>query len=56
MFFSLSSPTLYLYMKDMNEPASFVHGTVGEQCLGDPKLENPPYMPRKLNIVFIYLL
>ncbi|XP_073692479.1 sucrase-isomaltase, intestinal-like [Garra rufa] len=30
---------------DMNEPASFVHGTVGEQCLGDPALENPPYMP-----------
>ncbi|CAG6005384.1 unnamed protein product, partial [Menidia menidia] len=30
---------------DMNEPASFVHGTVGEICLGDPKLENPPYMP-----------
>lgn len=30
---------------DMNEPASFVHGTVGEKCLGDPKLENPPYMP-----------
>uniref|UniRef100_A0A671MMG6 alpha-glucosidase n=1 Tax=Sinocyclocheilus anshuiensis TaxID=1608454 RepID=A0A671MMG6_9TELE len=32
---------------DMNEPASFVHGTVGEKCLGDPALENPPYMPRK---------
>ncbi|KAM9318648.1 LOW QUALITY PROTEIN: sucrase-isomaltase, intestinal [Pholidichthys leucotaenia] len=31
---------------DMNEPASFVHGTVGGNCLGDPKLENPPYMPR----------
>ncbi|XP_056622067.1 sucrase-isomaltase, intestinal [Triplophysa dalaica] len=30
---------------DMNEPASFVHGTVGENCLGDPLLENPPYMP-----------
>uniref|UniRef100_A0A671MMX9 alpha-glucosidase n=1 Tax=Sinocyclocheilus anshuiensis TaxID=1608454 RepID=A0A671MMX9_9TELE len=30
---------------DMNEPASFVHGTVGEKCLGDPALENPPYMP-----------
>ncbi|KAM9853733.1 sucrase-isomaltase, intestinal [Aulostomus maculatus] len=30
---------------DMNEPASFVHGTVGETCLGDPLLENPPYMP-----------
>ncbi|RXN16969.1 maltase- intestinal-like protein [Labeo rohita] len=30
---------------DMNEPSSFVHGTVGEQCLGDPILENPPYMP-----------
>ncbi|XP_070684825.1 sucrase-isomaltase, intestinal [Pempheris klunzingeri] len=30
---------------DMNEPASFVHGTVGEMCLGNPLLENPPYMP-----------
>ncbi|AWO99215.1 putative maltase-glucoamylase intestinal-like [Scophthalmus maximus] len=30
---------------DMNEPASFVHGTVGQMCLGDPLLENPPYMP-----------
>ncbi|XP_052008312.1 sucrase-isomaltase, intestinal-like [Xyrauchen texanus] len=30
---------------DMNEPASFVHGTVGKNCLGDPNLENPPYMP-----------
>lgn len=30
---------------DMNEPASFVHGTVGGNCLGDPNLENPPYMP-----------
>ncbi|KAF7653977.1 hypothetical protein LDENG_00076250, partial [Lucifuga dentata] len=30
---------------DMNEPASFVHGTVGEKCLGSPLLENPPYMP-----------
>ncbi|KAM8769539.1 sucrase-isomaltase, intestinal isoform 2-T2 [Acanthopagrus schlegelii] len=30
---------------DMNEPASFVHGTVGEKCLGNPLLENPPYMP-----------
>ncbi|XP_053176409.1 sucrase-isomaltase, intestinal isoform X1 [Scomber japonicus] len=30
---------------DMNEPASFVHGTVGGKCLGDPLLENPPYMP-----------
>uniref|UniRef100_A0A669BLK2 alpha-glucosidase n=1 Tax=Oreochromis niloticus TaxID=8128 RepID=A0A669BLK2_ORENI len=30
---------------DMNEPASFVHGTVNGNCLGDPKLENPPYMP-----------
>uniref|UniRef100_A0A7N8WI38 alpha-glucosidase n=1 Tax=Mastacembelus armatus TaxID=205130 RepID=A0A7N8WI38_9TELE len=32
---------------DMNEPASFVHGTVGGKCLGDQLLENPPYMPRK---------
>ena len=31
----------------MNEPASFVHGTVGGKCLGNPLLENPPYMPRK---------
>ncbi|KAF3848025.1 hypothetical protein F7725_021053 [Dissostichus mawsoni] len=31
--------------KDMNEPASFVHGTVGGNCLGNPLLENPPYMP-----------
>ncbi|XP_061924131.1 sucrase-isomaltase, intestinal [Entelurus aequoreus] len=30
---------------DMNEPASFVHGTVGEKCLGNHLLENPPYMP-----------
>uniref|UniRef100_A0A671L3E9 alpha-glucosidase n=1 Tax=Sinocyclocheilus anshuiensis TaxID=1608454 RepID=A0A671L3E9_9TELE len=30
---------------DMNEPASFVHGTVGENCLGNEDLENPPYMP-----------
>ncbi|KAJ0063496.1 hypothetical protein NL108_002787, partial [Boleophthalmus pectinirostris] len=30
---------------DMNEPASFVHGTVDGNCLGDPLLENPPYMP-----------
>eukprot|EP00064_Thunnus_orientalis_P008511 superscaffoldBa00001014_g8534 len=33
---------------DMNEPASFVHGTVGGKCLGDPLLENPPYMPRMM--------
>lgn len=31
----------------MNEPASFVHGTVGGKCLGNPHLENPPYMPCK---------
>ncbi|XP_029026154.1 sucrase-isomaltase, intestinal-like [Betta splendens] len=30
---------------DMNEPASFVHGTAAGKCLGDPRLENPPYMP-----------
>uniref|UniRef100_A0A3Q3EIB9 alpha-glucosidase n=1 Tax=Labrus bergylta TaxID=56723 RepID=A0A3Q3EIB9_9LABR len=30
---------------DMNEPASFVHGTVGEKCLGNQLLEFPPYMP-----------
>lgn len=33
----------------MNEPASFVHGTAGGKCLGDPLLENPPYMPRNNN-------
>uniref|UniRef100_A0A672GPQ1 Maltase n=1 Tax=Salarias fasciatus TaxID=181472 RepID=A0A672GPQ1_SALFA len=34
---------------DMNEPASFVHGTVGGagNCLGNRDLEFPPYMPRK---------
>ncbi|XP_076591162.1 sucrase-isomaltase, intestinal [Chaetodon auriga] len=31
---------------DMNEPASFVHGTVGGKCLGEQILENPPYMPK----------
>uniref|UniRef100_A0A8C7XW10 alpha-glucosidase n=1 Tax=Oryzias sinensis TaxID=183150 RepID=A0A8C7XW10_9TELE len=30
---------------DMNEPASFVHGTVGGTCLGENLLEFPPYMP-----------
>uniref|UniRef100_A0A8D0AIN6 Maltase n=1 Tax=Sander lucioperca TaxID=283035 RepID=A0A8D0AIN6_SANLU len=30
---------------DMNEPSSFVHGTVGGKCHGNPLLENPPYMP-----------
>ncbi|XP_074535530.1 sucrase-isomaltase, intestinal [Halichoeres trimaculatus] len=30
---------------DMNEPASFVHGTVGGVCLGNELLEFPPYMP-----------
>ncbi|CAN9511486.1 unnamed protein product [Ophioblennius macclurei] len=30
---------------DMNEPASFVHGTVGGKCLGNPLLDFPPYMP-----------
>lgn len=29
----------------MNEPVTFVSGTVGKKCLGDPLLENPPYMP-----------
>lgn len=43
--FLLLSP--HLPTKDMNEPASFVHGTVGGKCLGDPLLDNPPYMPRK---------
>ncbi|KAG7226089.1 hypothetical protein INR49_018700 [Caranx melampygus] len=35
-------------VEDMNEPASFVHGTVGGNCLGNPLLENPPYMPRMM--------
>ncbi|KAJ8410764.1 hypothetical protein AAFF_G00187210 [Aldrovandia affinis] len=30
---------------DMNEPASFVHGTVGGECLGNAIYDNPPYMP-----------
>ncbi|XP_056906491.1 sucrase-isomaltase, intestinal isoform X3 [Takifugu flavidus] len=30
---------------DMNEPVTFVSGTVGKKCLGDPLFENPPYMP-----------
>ncbi|XP_049339266.1 sucrase-isomaltase, intestinal [Astyanax mexicanus] len=30
---------------DMNEPASFIHGTVGEKCLGPDIYDNPPYMP-----------
>ncbi|XP_028817377.1 maltase-glucoamylase, intestinal isoform X2 [Denticeps clupeoides] len=30
---------------DMNEPASFVHGTVGNKCLGPLIYDNPPYMP-----------
>ncbi|XP_048120689.1 LOW QUALITY PROTEIN: sucrase-isomaltase, intestinal [Alosa alosa] len=30
---------------DMNEPASFVHGTVGENCLGPQIYDYPPYMP-----------
>uniref|UniRef100_A0A665W316 alpha-glucosidase n=1 Tax=Echeneis naucrates TaxID=173247 RepID=A0A665W316_ECHNA len=37
---------------DMNEPASFVSGTVGGECLGEPRLENPPYMPRKTRDFF----
>uniref|UniRef100_A0A671YCK1 alpha-glucosidase n=1 Tax=Sparus aurata TaxID=8175 RepID=A0A671YCK1_SPAAU len=40
---------------DMNEPASFVHGTVGGKCLGNPLLENPPYMPRKMHSILITL-
>uniref|UniRef100_A0A8C5CTQ6 alpha-glucosidase n=1 Tax=Gadus morhua TaxID=8049 RepID=A0A8C5CTQ6_GADMO len=38
---------------DMNEPASFVHGTVGGKCLGSDLLENPPYMPRKAQSVHL---
>ncbi|XP_076845359.1 maltase-glucoamylase isoform X2 [Brachyhypopomus gauderio] len=30
---------------DMNEPASFVHGTVGGKCPGPSKYDYPPYMP-----------
>ncbi|XP_063061397.1 sucrase-isomaltase, intestinal [Engraulis encrasicolus] len=30
---------------DMNEPASFVHGTVGGKCLGPEIYDFPPYMP-----------
>ncbi|XP_030650308.1 maltase-glucoamylase, intestinal [Chanos chanos] len=30
---------------DMNEPASFVHGTVGGVCRGENKYDFPPYMP-----------
>ncbi|KAG7264692.1 hypothetical protein CRUP_006219 [Coryphaenoides rupestris] len=37
---------------DMNEPASFVAGTVGGKCLGSPLLEKPPYMP--LSVLYLY--
>ncbi|KAK3570325.1 hypothetical protein QTP86_017161 [Hemibagrus guttatus] len=30
---------------DMNEPASFVDGTVGGKCLGPSIFDHPPYMP-----------
>ncbi|XP_060780036.1 sucrase-isomaltase, intestinal isoform X2 [Neoarius graeffei] len=30
---------------DMNEPASFVDGTVGGMCLGPAIYDDPPYMP-----------
>ncbi|XP_062860469.1 sucrase-isomaltase, intestinal [Trichomycterus rosablanca] len=30
---------------DMNEPASFVHGTVGGNCEGPKTYDFPPYMP-----------
>ncbi|XP_027028042.2 sucrase-isomaltase, intestinal [Tachysurus fulvidraco] len=30
---------------DMNEPSSFVDGTVGGKCLGEPIFDHPPYMP-----------
>lgn len=40
----------------MNEPASFVHGTVGGMCLGNPLLENPPYMPCKTHRILLFVL
>uniref|UniRef100_A0A672PVR0 P-type domain-containing protein n=1 Tax=Sinocyclocheilus grahami TaxID=75366 RepID=A0A672PVR0_SINGR len=36
---------VFCFLKDLNEPASFVHVTVGENCLGNKDSENPPYMP-----------
>ena len=42
--------------QDMNEPASFVHGTVGGKCLGSDLLENPPYMPRKETAQRVHLI
>lgn len=35
----------------MNEPVSFISGTVGK-CLGNPLLDNPPYMPGETYIEF----
>ena len=44
------------FAQDMNEPASFVHGTVGGKCLGSDLLENPPYMPRKETAQSVHLI
>lgn len=42
-----------LCVKDMNEPASFVDGTVGGNCLGPAIFDDPPYMPRKIRFLFL---
>lgn len=39
----------------MNEPVTFVSGTVGEKCLGDPLFENPPYMPGETCTHFCFI-
>lgn len=46
--------SLLLCVKDMNEPASFVDGTVGGKCLGDPIYDDPPYMPRKIRFLSLF--
>lgn len=45
---------LLFCVKDMNEPASFVDGTVGGKCLGPPIFDHPPYMPCKTKSAFLY--